>query len=316
MIRAGWLGAQEDAMTPPSDLERFYGYVRGFEVAYLADVWSGVADAFSPDARHVVANGGALLGADDRGQDAVVAGLRAAVNALDRRFDARLVEIVAGPELRPEGVWMRFAVGMRRAGLPELRFEGDHLAVYADGRIRLLEETLEPGAGERVDAFLREHGAALRAPGSAFAPIPDPRDQRELDAGVARSLARCYAAAKSVRDAGAALAVCADDFALETPAFGTASRGRAETAAQLAAFFTVFPDYRVAYEGITGDGAHVAGWGRAQLTFAGAFGALAPTGKTAEIPFTAIFDVAGGVLRRERFGIDLAQLCEQIGVPV
>lgn len=300
----------------PSDLERFYGYVRAFEVAYLADVWSGVADCFHPEARHFVPNGGPVLAADDRGRDAVVAGLRAAVNALDRRFDARLVELVAGPELRPEGIWMRFGVTLRRAGVPDLRFEGDHRAVYEDGRIHLLEEILEPDAGERVDAFLREHDAALNPAGSPFSPIPDARDQRELEAGVARSIVACYGAAKCAHDVGAALAVCGDDFALETPAFGLASRGRAETAAQLAVFFSVFPDYGGTVEGMAGDGAHVAAWGNVRMTFAGALGPIAPTGKTAEIPYVSLFDLTGGVLRRERFSIDLAELCAQLDVPV
>lgn len=300
----------------PSDLERFYGYVRAFEVAYLADVWSGVADCFHPEARHVVPNAGPVLATDDRGRDAVIAGLRASVNALDRRFDARLVELVAGPELRPEGIWMRFGVTLRRAGLTELRFEGDHLAVYDDGRIALLEETIEPGEGARVDAFLREHDAALKPAGSPFAPIPDARDRRELEAGVARSLAACYGAAKCAHDVGAALSVCSDDFALETPAFGLASRSRAETAAQLAVLFSVFPDYGGTIDGMTGDGARVAAWGRVRMTFAGALGPIAPTGKTAEIPFTSVFELAGGVLRRERFYIDLAELCAQLGVPV
>ena len=129
------------------------------------------------------------------------------------------------------------------------------------------------------------------------------------------SLADAYAAAKSAQDVAAALAVCHEDFVLDTPAFGTRSHGRAETAAQLHAFFAAFPDYRVSVEGrLAGDDA-VACWGVATMTLRGPFLDILPTGRTAGLPFVSVFTARDGLLTGERFYFDLATLCAQLGVP-
>lgn len=302
-------------MAGPSDLERFLAYARVFELAYWSDDWSLLAPHWREDGVHLV-HGAAPLGADDRGAAAAIAGLRASVHGMDRRFDARIPEIVAGPCTRDGGVWMRFALTLRRAGLPELRFEGDHLTRYEDGRIALVEETVEPGAGERVAAYLAEHGARLKPAASPPALPADPRDVRDLESAVALSLVRGYAGAKSEQDVGAALSVCSEDFALETVSMGLVTRDRKEAEQQLALFFTAFPDYAVTLDGVaTGSGA-VASWGRARLTWRGPLVGLEPSGRSADLPFAAIFPTAGGQLRGERFLFDLATLCDQIGLPV
>jgi hypothetical protein len=300
---------------PVSDLERFVGYVRALELAYLADAWSALEPHLAPDARHVVHAEGSLR-MDDRAPAAVIGGLRRSVHGMDRRFDARIPEVVAGPELRPDGVWMRFSLRLRRAGLPELALEGEHVAEYAGGRIVRIEEWMVPGTGERVDAFLAEHDARLRPAGASAAPPVEARDARDLEAAVLRTLARVYGAAKSRQDVGAALAVCSEDFVLETPCLGLASRDRKEAEQQLALFFHLFPDYRVSLEGMAAGDGVVACWGRAQLTWRGAFAGLAPTGRSADLPFVSIFPGAHGQLRGERFFFDLASLCEQTGLPL
>jgi hypothetical protein len=303
-------------MTDASDLERFYGYVRAFELAYLSDQWALLEPHLTEDARHVV-HGGGVLGLDDRGRAATVGGLRRAVEESDRRFDVRIPEVIEGPELRPDGVWMRFSLTLRRAGLPELRIVGEHRTEHAgDGRIRLIEERLAPGVAERVAAYFAEHGAALRPAGPGPAPAPSDLDRRDLEAATARSLARCYGAAKSRADVGAALAVCSDDFVLETLPFGTRARGRAEVAAQLAVFFRAFPDYAVTLEGFAVGEGVLTSWGRARLSFRGEILGHAPTGKTADLPVFCLFGVEGGALRSERFYFDRAELCEQIGLPL
>ena len=244
----------------------------------------------------------------------MVEGLRRSVLDHDRRFDVRIAEIVEGPALRPDGVWMRWSLTLRRAGVPELRFEGEHLTEYADGVIARIEETLPPGTGERVAAFVAEHAARLRPAGSPPAP-PCAADLRDLEAATARSLARCYASAKSLQDVGAALMLCSDDFVLETVAFGTRAGSRAEAAAQLAVFFRTFPDYAVELEGFAQGDRVVATWGRARMSFRGEILGHPPTGKTAELPIFCLLGVEGGVLRSERFFFDRAELCEQIGLP-
>jgi hypothetical protein len=300
---------------PVSDLERFLAYVRGFELVYLTDAWAALAPHLAADVRHVVHSEGSLR-MDDRGPAAVTQGLRRSVHGMDRRFDVRIPELVEGPRVRPDGVWMRFALRLRRAGLPELQLEGEHVAEYAEGRIVRIEEWMAPGTGERVDAFLAEHDARLRPVGAPAVPPSDPRDARDLEAAVLRTLARAYGAAKSRQDVGAALALCSEDFVLETVPLGLASRDRKEAEQQLALFFHAFPDYRVDLEGLAAGEGVVACWGRASLTWRGPFAGQTPTGRSAELPFVSLFPAANGVLRGERFFFDLSSLCDAIGLPL
>src|SRR5262245_15457876 len=128
------------------------------------------------------------------------------------------------------------------------------------------------------------------------------------------NLVEAYAAAKSAQDVASALALCDDGFVLDTPAFGTCSHGREETAAQLHAFFAAFPDYAVTVDGsLAGDGT-AACWGTARMTLRGAFLDIAPTGRTARVPFVSVFTGRAGRLTSERFYFDLATLCAQLGV--
>jgi predicted ester cyclase len=302
-------------MTTPTDLERFLGWAFGFEAAFWSDDFAPLAAQLAPDAVHVVHADGSLA-ADDRGAAALLGGLAASVRGMDRRFDVRIPEILAGPSTRPDGVWMRYALRLRRAGLPELAFEGDHLTRYANGRIVAIEETLAPGTGVRVDAFLHAHDAALRAAGSPPAPPADPRDQRDAEAALLRSLARAYAAAKSEQDVAAALSLCSEDFVLDAVPLGIPSVDRKGAEAQLALFFAAFPDYAVSAQGLAAEGTAVACWGRARQTFRGPYLGFAPTGRSADVPFTSVFEARGGRLVRERYDFDLAGQCAQLGLPV
>ena len=156
-------------MTTPTPLERCFQYMRAFEVAFVTGDWSVLDPHFRADAVHTIAGGGPLSGRT-AGRDAVIAGLRAGVDGIDRRFDVRIPEVIEGPVTRGDGVWMRFRLTLRRAGLPDLCIEGDHLASYRDGAIAKLAERLADDTAQRVGAYLARWGDSLRPAGSAFAP--------------------------------------------------------------------------------------------------------------------------------------------------
>jgi steroid delta-isomerase-like uncharacterized protein len=302
-------------MTTPTDLERFFGYARDFELAYLTDDWARIRPWFAEGAVHTVENGG-VLGSGASGAAAVVDDLRDSVRRVDRRFDVRIPEIVDGPRTRADGVFMRWMSTLRRDGLPDLRLEGDHLTVYEDDKIVAIHERLAAETPQRVAAYLAEHGAKLRPEGAPFAPPRDARDLEPLAAASARTLVRVYGCAKSEADVGAALAVCSDDFGLDALTLGVTARGRAECAATLRQFFRAFPDYSVKLEGFANGAGALAAWGRARMTLQGSWLGFAPTGKTAELPVFCVFDVANGALASERFFVDRATLFEQLGLPL
>ena len=125
-----------------------------------------------------------------------------------------------------------------------------------------------------------------------------------------------YAAAKSRQDVDAALALCDEDFVLETVPFGIHGRGKSEVAAQLQMFFTTFPDYEATLEGCVAGGSVVATWGTIRATMRGPFGSFAPTGRAFALPFSCVFPLSEGLLAGERFFFDLNAMCEQLGLPV
>lgn len=298
-----------------TDLERFFGYMQAFELAWLADDWSQLGEHFTADADYDAVDAGPF-GLGGSGRKGVVAALAGSTRSIDRRFDVRIPEVIDGPRTRPDGIFMRYRLTLRRAGLPDFVSEGDHLATFAGGRIAKLVDTPAPGTGARLAAYLAEHGSGLRPAGSPLATDLDPRDLRDLDAATARSLVRAYGAAKSEQDIGAALAVCSPDFVLDTPSMGAIARGADEARAQLGLFFHVFPDYGFAVDGIAAEDGSVGCWGQVRMTFAGDLLGLAPTGRTAELPAVSVFTCAGGAITGERFYLDLAGLCARIGVPV
>ncbi len=302
-------------MTTPTPLERSFQYMRAFEVASLGGDWSVLDPHFCEDAVHTIAGGGPLSGRTV-GRAAVIAGLRGGVDGIDRRFDLRIPEVIAGPVTREDGVWMRFRLTLRRVGVPDLWIEGDHLATYRDGAIAQLTETLAGDTAHRVGAYLAAWGDALRPAGSAFSPLLETAEREALDAAVGRSLVRSYGAAKSEQDIGAALALCSEDFSIDTVAFGIASRDRKETEQHLALFFQSFPDYAVTLDGFATGPGHIACWGNARMSFGGDFLGLRATGKSAVLPVFCVIGVQNGQLASERFFFDLAALCEQIEVPV
>jgi hypothetical protein len=292
----------------------FLGYVRAFELACLSGHWSLLEPHFAPGAIHRVPGEGPLA-CDDRGREAVIAGLRRSVETLDRRFDARVPEILDGPTLRDDGLWMRWRLSFRRAGLPPLELEGEHVTAFERGLITAIHETLLDGADRRAAEYLARHDAALRPVAAPVTPLGDD-DAKRLQRATLRSFTRAYACAKSQADVAGALAVCSPKFTIEAIPLGIASRDRDDSARHLHAWFTAFPDYAAHTENLAVSGDQVAWWGRMTVTSAGPYLGHAPTGKRADLPAFSIFDFEDGQLARERFHFDLAAFCRALDLPL
>ena len=200
------------------------------------------------------------------------------------------------------GTTVGFSLGFLAPGLGK-DLVADARVVRRGGTLCVCEVAVEDEAGHPVARALVTYRLSLPKPAAA-------------DEAAAHALVHAYAEAKSRQDVAAALAVCHPDFVIETIPFGTASRDREDSAAQLRLFFSVFPDYRAETEGLASSEGSVAWWGRISLTFAGALAGLAPTGRTARLPAFSVFEVREGLLVRERFFFDLAMLCEGAGIPL
>ena len=138
-----------------SDLSRFLEYAREFEIAQATDDFDRIAHFFAEDAHHAVV-GCEPLGADDAGRDRVVGGLQESVHRIDRRFDTRIAEVLEGPDVRDDGVWMRFGLTLRRSGLPDLRLEPNDIFEVPGGRrfiIETIRRTLARATGTTMATY-------------------------------------------------------------------------------------------------------------------------------------------------------------------
>jgi steroid delta-isomerase-like uncharacterized protein len=121
-----------------------------------------------------------------------------------------------------------------------------------------------------------------------------------------------YAEAKSRADVEEALRHCAGDVAVHTIPFQLVVEGKDANRASFTAFFSVFPDYDVELEGMTGADDRLAGWGTLRATMRGPIGRVQATNRRFELPFACVWRVTDGLLAEERFFFDLHQMCEQL----
>ena len=127
-------------------------------------------------------------------------------------------------------------------------------------------------------------------------------------------LAQALATAKSRQDVPGAMKLLHADMLLESPAFGTTARGRAENEKTLTKFFATFPDYKVVLQGHASNEDTLICWGTVHMTMTGNRFGVIPNGKRAELPVFIQFAFKDDLIAGERFFFDLSALCAQSGV--
>jgi ketosteroid isomerase-like protein len=134
-------------------------YAIAFEAAYATDDWSKIDPSFTDDAVYqpLGAFGGAI-----EGRDAVKSAFKMMVNAFDRRFASRAVEVIEGPTERDGSVWFRWAATYTLPDAPALRMIGEETLVFEGGRIRRMEDRMSEEETQKVQAYLATHGAKLK----------------------------------------------------------------------------------------------------------------------------------------------------------
>ena len=124
-----------------SDVEVFLHYAAAFETAFAPDQWQAVRECFAEDAVYEVESDGPFAG-KWAGRDAIVDHLIESVNAFDRTYDERVLEILEGPEMRDGAVYIRWGGVYKKKGQDDLRAEGTEYAWIKDGKVQRLKDVM------------------------------------------------------------------------------------------------------------------------------------------------------------------------------
>lgn len=141
-------------------LERFIAYATAFEETVRSDDWTGLEAFFTDDALYEV-TGSPIFAARHQGREAVFAGLKASLDAIDRRFETRELEMLKGPELRDGAVRFKWRAAYRSPGVPELVFEGLETVVFEGDRIRHLVDEIPLEMGGITEHWLNHYETLL-----------------------------------------------------------------------------------------------------------------------------------------------------------
>jgi hypothetical protein len=136
--------------------KRFLEYASSFEQTFTDDNWARLEPYFGEDAIYTVA-GGPPLGGRWEGKGQVLEHLRDSVNELDRRFDERQVESVGEPTIGDASFEMGWRATYKKAGCPDLVFEGTERATFDGDLILLLEDMVEDGADRRIQEYMARY---------------------------------------------------------------------------------------------------------------------------------------------------------------
>jgi hypothetical protein len=143
-------------------VKRYVEYAGAFERVYQSDAWKELEPYFTENAVYEVA-GPAPFGGRAEGRDAVLAHLRDSLNAFDRRFPRRAVQVLEGPALRQGGVQVHWRASYSGPGLPELILDGEESASFEGERICRLEDRFPPEMKWILELWLHNFGSRLAA---------------------------------------------------------------------------------------------------------------------------------------------------------
>ena len=104
-----------------------------------------------------------------------------------------------------------------------------------------------------------------------------------------------------------------EDSVVESPLAGGVARGREAIGKIHQVFFNAFPDVTLHIDDLLIDGDRVVIIGRLAGTDRGGFMGMAPTGRSFDIALVVLFDLANGLITRERRIYDFTGLLVQVG---
>jgi hypothetical protein len=134
--------------------ERYQAYADAFEQSYEDDDWTRIEQYFTENA---VYEGDP----EARGNAAVLAKLKGAVDGFDRKMDSRTPDFQA-PTAEGDTVTVSWKVTYTKAGCPDLVIFGREIAEFEGDRIARLRDEFDPAAEAAMGEWMAAHGAALQ----------------------------------------------------------------------------------------------------------------------------------------------------------
>ncbi len=141
-------------------MARFQEYAAAFEDFFQSDDVDTLKPFFSENAVYEITGGEPLAGRHE-GRDAVIAHLKSSLDAFDRRFDSRRLDLLEGPVLRDGAVWLRWRASYKTAGVAELVIDGEETVHFEGDRIALLEDDFPPQASHLMQQWFTHYGDLL-----------------------------------------------------------------------------------------------------------------------------------------------------------
>ena len=145
-----------------SHLQHFAEYAAAFEKTVETNELSHIEPFFTEDAVYET-SGGEPMNNVSEGREAVFAQLEGSLDLLDRRFEARGLELLEGPTETENTVWFAWRATYTTPGLPELVIEGEETVIDEGDRIRRLEDRFAPEAAKLAIEYLTGHAPHLAA---------------------------------------------------------------------------------------------------------------------------------------------------------
>ncbi len=143
-----------------SKIPQFVKYAAAFEEAVRSDDWQALAPFFHERTRYDAELPGAFGGSFD-GRAEVLGYFKQVLDGFDRRFATRELSLCAGPRADGDSVWLRGGVRYTAPGRPDLYFELEETLTFDGEAIVHLADRYQPEAIAAIEAYVREHGAAL-----------------------------------------------------------------------------------------------------------------------------------------------------------
>ncbi len=137
-----------------SILDRYQAYADAFEESFEDDDWSHIEPYFTDDAVYEAAP------EDAHGRDAVLAKLKASVDAFDRKMDSRSLDFEPST-VDGDTVRTKWSGTYTKSGAPDLVISGVEYATFDGDRIARLKGEFDPEAQKAMGEWMAAHAGLL-----------------------------------------------------------------------------------------------------------------------------------------------------------